>query len=82
MPLFLLALTAVLLFIGDRLAPGFATAPNVLQLLKIGAFLGLVALGQTLVMLVGGIDLSVAWTLTGSAARLHRASAPARTATR
>lgn len=66
-PLFLLALTALLLFIGDRLAPGFATAPNVLQLLKIGAFLGLVAFGLTLVMLVGGIDLSVAWTLTGSA---------------
>ena len=66
-PLFLIALTIALLILGDRLAPGFASATNVLQLLKIASFLGLVALGQTLVMLVGGIDLSVAWTLTGSA---------------
>ena len=66
-PLFLLALSLMLLLLGERLAPGFATADNVLQLLKIASFLGLVALGQTLVMLVGGIDLSVAWTLTGSA---------------
>jgi ribose/xylose/arabinose/galactoside ABC-type transport system permease subunit len=66
-PLFLIALTVGLLVLGQILAPGFATAPNVLQLLKIASFLGLVALGQTLVMLVGGIDLSVAWVLTGSA---------------
>ena len=66
-PLFLIGLTVGMLVLGQILAPGFATAPNVLQLLKIASFLGLVALGQTLVMLVGGIDLSVAWVLTGSA---------------
>lgn len=66
-PLFLLALTIALLLLGQILAPGFISANNILQLLKIASFLGLVALGQTLVMLVGGIDLSVAWTLTGSA---------------
>lgn len=67
-PLFLLALALVMLVLGQLLAPGFASAVNVLQLLKIASFLGLVALGQTLVMLVGGIDLSVAWVLTASAA--------------
>ncbi len=66
-PLFLLLLSATLVGLGAWLAPGFASADNLLQLLKIAAFLGLVALGQTLVMLVGGIDLSVAWTLTGAA---------------
>jgi ribose transport system permease protein len=66
-PLFLLVLTVGLLALGQILAPGFATSANILQLLKIASFLGLVALGQTLVMLVGGIDLSVAWVLTGSA---------------
>lgn len=66
-PLFLVALAIGMLVLGQILAPGFASAPNVLQLLKIASFLGLVALGQTLVMLVGGIDLSVAWVLTGSA---------------
>ena len=66
-PLFLIVLTIALLLLCEHLAPGFATAPNVLQLLKIASFLGLIALGQTLVMLVGGIDLSVAWVLTGSA---------------
>jgi ribose transport system permease protein len=67
MPLFLVAVTAVMVFGADRAAPGFASTSNILQLLKLASFLGLVSLGQTLVMLVGGIDLSVAWVLTGSA---------------
>ncbi len=66
-PLFLLLLSAGILVLGQVLAPGFAGPANVLQLMKIASFLGLVALGQTLVMLVGGIDLSVAWVVTGSA---------------
>lgn len=51
----------------EWIAPGFASASNIMQLLKLASFLGLVALGQTVVMLVGGIDLSIAWVLTGSA---------------
>ena len=66
-PAFLLVMTGGLLLLGERMAPGFASSNNVFQLLKIGSFLGLIGLGQTLVMLVGGIDLSVAWVLTGSA---------------
>ena len=67
MPLLLVVLSFVLIFVGDRLAPGFATSANILQLLKLASFLGLVAIGQTIVMLTGGIDLSIAWVLTASA---------------
>lgn len=66
-PILLVLLTVILLVIGNSFAPGFAGTGNVLQLLKIAAFLGVVAIGQTLVMLTGGIDLSVAWVLTASA---------------
>jgi ribose/xylose/arabinose/galactoside ABC-type transport system permease subunit len=35
--------------------------------MKLASFLGLAAMGQTIVMLTGGIDLSIAWVLTASA---------------
>ncbi|MFO1036943.1 MAG: ABC transporter permease [Geminicoccaceae bacterium] len=38
-----------------------------LQQLQVGAFLGIVAAGMMLVILLGHIDLSVPWTLTASA---------------
>jgi ribose transport system permease protein len=42
--------------------------PNyLLQQLQIGAFLGIVAAGMMLVILIGHIDLSVPWTLTAAA---------------
>jgi len=66
-PLLLVVLSLVLIFVGERLAPGFATVANMLQLLKLASFLGLAAIGQTVVMLTGGIDLSIAWVLTASA---------------
>lgn len=67
-PVLLLVLTAILLGIGELLAPGFVSADNMLQLLKLSSFLGIAAIGQTIVMLTGGIDLSIAWVITGSAA--------------
>ena len=67
MPGFLAIVSIGLIILAERLAPGFASSSNLLQLLKLASFLGIVALGQTLVMLVGGIDLSIAWVLTGSA---------------
>ncbi|WP_442580461.1 ABC transporter permease [Mesorhizobium sp. ASY16-5R] len=67
MPAFLVIVSIGLIILAERLAPGFASSTNLLQLLKLASFLGIVALGQTLVMLVGGIDLSIAWVLTGSA---------------
>ncbi len=43
-------------------------SPNyLLQQLQIGAFLGLVAAGMMMVILLGHIDLSVPWTLTAAA---------------
>ena len=66
-PVMLVILSLLLIGIGALLAPGFASAGNILQLLKLSSFLGLAAIGQTVVMLTGGIDLSLAWVLTGSA---------------
>jgi ribose transport system permease protein len=66
-PIVLLTLTGALLAIGEVLAPGFATLANALQLLKLSSFLGIVAIGQTIVVLTGGIDLSIAWVLATSA---------------
>ena len=66
-PLILLLFSAILMGIGDFLAPGFAQPSTVLQLMKLAAFLGIVAIGQTLVILSGGIDLSIAWVLTAAA---------------
>jgi ribose transport system permease protein len=74
-PVLLLAFTLILIVLAERMAPGFASAENMLQLLKLASFLGLVALGQTVVMLVGGIDLSIAWVLTGSAVVFTRVCA-------
>jgi ribose transport system permease protein len=43
-------------------------SPNyLLQQLQIGAFLGVVAAGQMLVILIAQIDLSIPWTLTAAA---------------
>jgi len=67
-PVLLLVLTAILLGVGEIMAPGFASSDNMLQLLKLSSFLGIAAIGQTIVMLTGGIDLSIAWVITGSAA--------------
>lgn len=66
-PSLLIVLTLGLVVAAEWMSPGFASANNMLQLLKLASFLGIVALGQTIVMLVGGIDLSIAWVLTCSA---------------
>jgi ribose transport system permease protein len=45
----------------------FLSATYLLQQLQVGAFLGIVAAGMMLVILLGHIDLSVPWTLTAAA---------------
>lgn len=54
-------LCAVLLLAQGLIQPGFLTLPQVANLLKIAAVLGILAIGQTLVILSGneGVDLSV-----------------------
>jgi ribose transport system permease protein len=58
----------VLVFaIGAALHPGFASAGSIKAILLTASFVGFVAAGQTFVVLVGGIDLSVPWVLNGAA---------------
>lgn len=58
---------AILLLITSLFSPGFL-APTHLRILTVqAAFVGLVALGQTIVVLGGGIDLSVPWVLNTAA---------------
>jgi ribose/xylose/arabinose/galactoside ABC-type transport system permease subunit len=52
--------------VSGLISPGMFLISQVLNILQIAAFLGIVAIGQTLALLVGGIDLSVAGVVTMS----------------
>lgn len=56
----LLIFFLLLLGVGTLAAPAFATTDNIRNILTQGAPLGMVAIGQALVILVRGLDLSVA----------------------
>lgn len=58
---------AVLLAGGGSVFHSFLTPAYLLQQLQIASFLGILAAGAMLVILLGQIDLSVPWTLTGAA---------------
>lgn len=61
-------LAAVVLFgIGQATRPGFASLDGIRSILVVASFVGLVAAGQTFVVLIGGIDLSVPWVLNAGA---------------
>src|SRR5579875_3813960 len=72
----ILAYVAVLLLfvIGGIYRPGFVRLDNIGQLLLLSSFTGLVAAGQTFVILIGGIDLSVPWVLNAMAVLLTTTS--------
>jgi ribose transport system permease protein len=57
----------LMLVVCNVMAPGFVSVTNLMQIAQLSAFLGIAAIGQTLVILSGGIDLSIAWTITGAA---------------
>lgn len=57
----------VLIFAGSFFFPQILSAEYLMQQLQIAAFLGLLATGATIVILLGHIDLSVPWILTGAA---------------
>ncbi|MEP4433209.1 MAG: ABC transporter permease, partial [Hyphomicrobiales bacterium] len=59
--------TVILVLVGSFFFPQILSADYLLQQLQIAAFLGLLATGATIVILLGHIDLSVPWILTGSA---------------
>ena len=59
-------ISILLLIIGQIVSPGFATLKQIINLLIVASFLGIVAGGQTLVIMSGngGIDLSVGNVVT------------------
>ena len=59
--------SAALILGGSFFFPNFLSIQYLLQQLHIASFLGLVAAGAMVVILLGQIDLSVPWTLTAAA---------------
>jgi ribose transport system permease protein len=57
----------VLLLVTALFSPGFLSGSNLRSTLVLAAFVGIVALGQTFVIIGGGIDLSVPWVLNSAA---------------
>ncbi len=68
------ALIAILLAAAAIRAPGFVSPSNLTQQVVLASYLGVIAGGQTIVILTGGIDLSVAWNLNLSAILLTQLS--------
>lgn len=58
------ACTVALLLVGSLYSRNFLSAEYLLLQLQIASFLGVVATGAMLVILLGGIDLSVPWVVT------------------
>lgn len=56
--------TVVLLLVGSLYSQNFLSAEYLLLQLQIASFLGIIATGAMLVILLGGIDLSVPWLVT------------------
>ncbi len=58
-----LMVLAGLFSVGSMNIDGFASATNVKSMLLFASFLGLASIGQTLVALVGGLDLSIPYVI-------------------
>jgi ribose transport system permease protein len=57
----------VLLLVTSFVAPGFLAPSHLRSIVVLASFIGVVALGQTFVIIGGGIDLSIPWVLNCSA---------------
>jgi ribose transport system permease protein len=57
----------LLLFLGSLYSRNFLSPEYLLQQLKVASFLGIIATGMMLVILLGQIDLSVPWVVTAGA---------------
>jgi len=82
-PIFIAALFVVAILIAgtaytlQRFGSAPLLSPNyLLQQLQIGAFLGIVAAGMMVVILISQIDLSIPWTLTAAAMMATTAGGP------
>lgn len=73
-PLAALLLAIALFLIGGILAPGFANSTQAINIIRLAAFLGIIAAGQTLVIISGGegIDLSAGAVVTLGAILTYR----------
>ena len=60
----------VLLLLTSLFSPGFLALTHLRIIAVLAAFIGIVGLGQTFVILGGGIDLSVPWVLNSAAVLL------------
>jgi len=65
--LVLIVACIALVIVGAIVYPGFLSLGYILQQLQIASFLGVLATGAMLVIVIGEIDLSVPWTITGTA---------------
>jgi ribose transport system permease protein len=65
----------LLLAVGSLYSPNFLSPEYLLLQLKVGAFLGIIATGMMLVVLIGQIDLSVPWTVAVGAMMASAATA-------
>ena len=72
--LYALGAAIVVFVVGDLLHPGFGSPASIKAILVIASFVGFVAAGQTFVILIGGIDLSVPWVLNAAAILLVTSS--------
>ncbi|RWE41296.1 MAG: ABC transporter permease [Mesorhizobium sp.] len=61
------ACIAVLLLVGSLYSRSFLSPEYLLQQLKVASFLGVIATGMMLVILLGQIDLSVPWSVAAGA---------------
>jgi ribose transport system permease protein len=57
----------LLLVMTAQFSPGFLSASSLRSTVVLAAFVGIVAFGQTFVIIGGGIDLSVPWVLNSAA---------------
>ncbi|MGO9584316.1 MAG: ABC transporter permease subunit [Acidimicrobiales bacterium] len=68
--LYAYGLLLALALIGQVITGGFLAPSHIDELIITGAFIAFVACGQTFVILTGGVDLSIPWTLNGAAVLL------------
>ena len=53
----------IMLIIANIVSPGYLKGKHLLSMLRIAAFLGIVCIGQNLVILIGGIDMGVPYVI-------------------
>ena len=61
------AAVILIVLVGSLYLPEFLSVKYLVQQLRIASFLGIVASGAMVVILLGHIDLSIPWTMTGAA---------------